>query len=874
MNSFVVRNIGGRGNRARGNRARGIVAGAAAALLLGSLLPWVAPAVAAPAADLVVSAHRGGAAYAPENTLPAFENAVRLGVDELEADVQLTSDGHLVVLHDDTLDRTTDCVGAVLDQTLTQVRQCDAGHWWSPGPSQTVRTVSAPHPLRGKGIQVPTVEELLAVGRRAGAPKLSIEVKNIPGEANFDPAGVTVATALISALRASGIDLARVTVQSFFPTSLEAVKRLEPSLRTQFLTSSGTGQTATQNFTYTSSRDIDVMAPNDTAPDLSAELVQAAQAAGREVFVYTPDSRSALQRARELGVDGVITDRPACLLQLLGRPVPSGTTGGVAACESEPAALGTRAPKDRPAPETCRALRPPRWEPTTGPRDPRGDLRVVGLQYKQDIDNVVDYAAFRTAMRCLVEDHVVDRLDGRPMLAVFNEDIGLMTLATGSRGASLRTLAASPARAPAGTTAPVGAAAALGLANAGYAPQAAAYQAMFGPVDPRKQVLLAATDTFARGFSQTFSDIARDYGIHVVAGNNQASFRATTDPAEIALFADPDLPAPAEAFVATSGRVPNVAYVWGPSDVDPGAPRPERNLLHRNDKVPLTQTELDLLALDNGPSTGQEAIDNVTGPRLASHRLGIATSLPAFVYGYPFGERPADLDPCADTSKTYMACMDVQGVDVVVQDEANPGPWAAYNPGGWQPLEWNSSTWRAAADPTVDFTYNITPHLVGNLLDLPFDGQSAITVRGGGQPPRHYVGTTEPLDPRDPPEYQVYAGDKPHFLALAPWVVPDAPRPELQDVSARLAGGSGDEMEDGYLQTAVAADLLPRGSVAAAPAVDGGSTDPSAAPDSRGPVAAVSGSTGSRLPATGGASPYAALVLLLLVLTYRRHRCT
>jgi hypothetical protein len=153
--------------------------------------------------------------------------------------------------------------------------------------------------------------------------------------------------------------------------------------------------------------------------------------------------------------------------------------------------------------------------------------------------------------------------------------------------------------------------------------------------------------------------------------------------------------------------------------------------------------------------------------------------------------------------------MDAQGVDLVVQDEANPGRWAAYNPGGWQPLEWMSSTWRAVADPTVRFRYNVTPHLVGNLLDLPFDGQSAITSREQRAPLRSYVGTTAPLDPRDPEEYAVYAGRKPHFLALAPWVVPDGPRPELEQVSAALAPGSGDALEDDYLQTAVHADLLP-----------------------------------------------------------------
>ena len=509
-------------------------------------------------------------------------------------------------------------------------------------------------------------------------------------------------------------------------------------------------------------------------------------------------------------------------------------------------------PAGRPAPETCRALRPPHWAPATGSTDRRGDLRVVGLQYLQDVRNVASYAAFRTAMRCLVEDFVVPlEVPGRPTLAVFNEDIGLMTLATGARGAAVRQQASSPLRAPAPGLAPLGAAGALGLLNAAYAPQVAAYQAMFGPIDPRKQVLLAATDTFVRAFSRTFSDIARDYGIYVVAANNQARYRATTDPAEVKLFADPEVAAPAEAYVATSGHVANTAFVWGPSDIHPHAPPGERNLLHRNEKVPLTDTELTLLALDPGPSTGPAAIANVTGPQIASHRLGIATSLPAFQYGYPFGQRPSGLQPCADTSKTYMACMDAQHVDVVVQDEANPGAWASYQAGGWQPLEWMSSTWRAVADPTVHFRYNITPMLVGNLLDLPFDGQSAITSRAGAAPPRAYVGNREPLDPRDPKPYAVYAGPTPHFLALAPWVTPDAPRAALEATANALSPGSGDTRENGYLQTAVYADLTPT---------------PRPSRVAPAPPGTVTGT----LPVTGSLPPYPAVVLLALVPWLRR----
>src|SRR3546814_6490637 len=100
-------------------------------------------------------------------------------------------------------------------------------------------------------------------------------------------------------------------------------------------------------------------------------------------------------------------------------------------------------------------------------------------------------------------------------------------------------------------------------------------------------VFVAATDTFARGFSQTFSDIARDYGIYVVASNNQARYRASSDPVDIATFRDPDLPNVDEVYVATDARVPNTTFLWGPNDVDARAPRGETNLLSRNETVPL-----------------------------------------------------------------------------------------------------------------------------------------------------------------------------------------------------------------------------------------------------------------------------------------------
>lgn len=464
---------------------------------------------------------------------------------------------------------------------------------------------------------------------------------------------------------------------------------------------------------------------------------------------------------------------------------------------------------ERPTPAECLALRPARWQPASGQATSGARLRVVALQYKQEIRHVADYAAFRRKMRCLVEEHVVPVMrPGLPTLVVFNEDAGLMTIASGTRGALVRAQAQTPLRAPAGDALPLGIVGALGLLNTAYLPQVLAYQLRFPLTDPRKQVFLAATDTFARAFSQTFSDIARDYGVYVVASNNQAPYRASRDPLEIALFKDPDLVAVDEVYVATSNHIANLTFIWGPRDLHPEAPRGETNLLFANQKMPLTDIELNVLGLDEGPDSGEAGLANAAGVVVEGFRLGFATSLPAFQWGYPFGERPANFEPCADLRARYMPCMDALGVDVVIQAEANPGRWAAHVADGWQPLEWMNSTWRTVGEPTVGFRYNVTAHLVGNLLDLPFDGQSAITARGAQAPPRHYVGNLEFEPGTDVDWYQAFQGGKREFIVLAPWVTDDAARGALQDSGAKLAPGSGDALENDYLETAVWADLV------------------------------------------------------------------
>ncbi|MEA2641502.1 MAG: glycerophosphoryl diester phosphodiesterase, partial [Chloroflexota bacterium] len=109
---------------------------------------------------MLILAHRGASGYAPENTFAAFDVAVSMGADGVETDVQLTGDGALVLLHDDTVDRTTDGHGLLVELTLEQVSRLDAGHWYGE--------------LFG-GERIPTLEAFLE--RYVGVLRLDLEIK-------------------------------------------------------------------------------------------------------------------------------------------------------------------------------------------------------------------------------------------------------------------------------------------------------------------------------------------------------------------------------------------------------------------------------------------------------------------------------------------------------------------------------------------------------------------------------------------------------------------------------------------------------------------------------------------------------------------------
>jgi glycerophosphoryl diester phosphodiesterase len=279
-------------------------------LLVATISLLVAVGVPAPARaavaqrNVTVYAHRGGAAYAPENTLGAFRQAWSWWGGRgvwLEMDTQLTKDGKLVVMHDDSVDRTTDCTGTVISHTLASLAHCDASKSFPGWPT--------PEPI-------PTLEQVLREGK-ANHWRVMVEIKDIPGEANFDAAGHAVADKLIDLVHRVGFNTDRLLIQSFWPLALDRVRQLAPRVGTVFLTSStlpgapkGVGIPATLNFVYSKLRGYKISAPASDTTDLNALTVSIGHGLGRNITVYTPDTTPEIRAAIAIGVDGVISNKP------------------------------------------------------------------------------------------------------------------------------------------------------------------------------------------------------------------------------------------------------------------------------------------------------------------------------------------------------------------------------------------------------------------------------------------------------------------------------------------------------------------------------------------------------------------------------------
>lgn len=246
-------------------------------------------------------AHRGGAALAPENTLAAFQNAVDLGADALELDIRLTADGELVVIHDDTVDRTTDGAGKVIDKTVAELKQLDAGHRFTLDAGKT-------YPFRGKGVVIPTLTEVL----RAFPDRIiNIDIKDpLPAAAEH----------LADVIDAAGAQ-DRVIVGSFHDDTLRRFSRLAPGVATIAGVNETRFFTVLQRLGLTRLHrplgDIYEIPPASGAFCLDTpRFITRAHTLNQRVVYWTIDDPAEMRRLLERGADGIITDRPDLAAQV------------------------------------------------------------------------------------------------------------------------------------------------------------------------------------------------------------------------------------------------------------------------------------------------------------------------------------------------------------------------------------------------------------------------------------------------------------------------------------------------------------------------------------------------------------------------------
>lgn len=268
------------------------------AAMLGVLVAGMrgaAPASASAKRPLV-AAHRGGALLWPENSLTAFRNALALGVDFLETDVHLTSDGEVVILHDPTLDRTTTGTGPVRAAALGDLAKLRLRGTDGTATADAVPGLAA-------------VLDLLK-GDRA---ELLLEIK-VGADGQRYP-GIEDRT--LALVKARGL-LERTVVMGFHAPTVRRVRELEPALRTVLLVRrariDGQGVAPVESVRWTLDAGASALGIQHTA--LDADVVAAARAAGLRLAAWTVNDEPTIKRVIELGVDIVISDRPDLALRL------------------------------------------------------------------------------------------------------------------------------------------------------------------------------------------------------------------------------------------------------------------------------------------------------------------------------------------------------------------------------------------------------------------------------------------------------------------------------------------------------------------------------------------------------------------------------
>ena len=253
-----------------------------------------------------VIAHQGGDGVWPGNTLYAFEKAVEIGADVLEMDAHITKDGHIVLIHDETVDRTTDRGGSVEEMTLEELKQFDAGYDWSNDDGQTF-------PFRGQGIQIPSLAEVF---EKFPQMRYAIEIKR---------SAIPMEQPLCDLIRLHNMQ-DKVLIASFHDTAMQNFRTVCPEVATSASRSEVTkfvilGKIFLSGLVAPEYQSI--QPPYDpeesyNIPIMTKRFIREAHAKNIKVEPWTVDDPELMRQYIEWGVDGIITDRPDLMVEIPG----------------------------------------------------------------------------------------------------------------------------------------------------------------------------------------------------------------------------------------------------------------------------------------------------------------------------------------------------------------------------------------------------------------------------------------------------------------------------------------------------------------------------------------------------------------------------
>jgi len=281
-----------------------------------------------PTDKVAVIAHRGASAYAPENTLAAFELAVEMKADWYELDCLLAKDGTVVVSHDNDLDRCTDGTGLITEKTLAELKTLDAGSWYDAkfagerlptlaeslamakdriGVYVEIKSVADDGPVMEQLYTAAEGHDVLNADQKTGM----VEVARTSGNRN-----VALARAAIADIRAAGMER-QVVIQSFSPIVCLVAVTEAPEIRTEYLGSYKEDKPEAWNDFITWGTRINVAGFNVSQPSLTEERLKEFHDLGKTVAVWTVDDPESMKQLITWGVDAIITNKPDVLRTVL-----------------------------------------------------------------------------------------------------------------------------------------------------------------------------------------------------------------------------------------------------------------------------------------------------------------------------------------------------------------------------------------------------------------------------------------------------------------------------------------------------------------------------------------------------------------------------